>query len=227
MGQPALIEEWWTEPGQGDQAMEDEHGEFWQKIVEQVIDINIKDKKILDFGCNQGGLLRKFYDEQGFKEAVGIDLAQKSIAVANSRKGDRPIAYEALTNLNKFENEFDIAISTAVIYLIEDIESHARQIFRALKSGGIYYATHPDYTSDPAGKELRTAIDEYGSLKSQPHTLDDYAEAFAKAGFRMSIKRLQPTGYIGISKPSVWYSKVVDAVNAEYVHSYSFKLIKP
>ncbi|MFX7701393.1 class I SAM-dependent methyltransferase, partial [Acinetobacter baumannii] len=85
-------------------------------------------KKILDFGCGQGGLLRRVYRTYKFKEAIGVDLARQSIATANSRKGDLPIEYLALADINSLDTDFDYAVSTAVIYLIDDIAAHARQI---------------------------------------------------------------------------------------------------
>ncbi len=58
-----MIELWWTEPDVGDQSMEDEHGEFWERVALQTFDVSLTDKILLDFGCNQGGFLRKLYDD--------------------------------------------------------------------------------------------------------------------------------------------------------------------
>lgn len=58
MAKAEIINEWWLEPGQGDASLEDEHVEFWQDVVEQVIDTSLTQKTVLDFGCNRGGLLK-------------------------------------------------------------------------------------------------------------------------------------------------------------------------
>lgn len=221
-----MIEQWWTEPDVGDQSMEDEHGEFWERVASQTFDVSLTDKILLDFGCNQGGFLRKLYDAHKFRQAVGVDLARSSIEVARSRCGDRPIEYIATDTMADFENRFDIAISTAVIYLIEDLRDHAQQIYRALKPGGIYFATHPDYMNDDAGTELRTAINRFAAIKVKEHTLDDIADAFIGVGFKTSIKRIVPKGYTSLSKPSAWYQKVINHVDAEYVHNYAFRCEK-
>jgi len=71
-----MIEQWWTEPDVGDQSMEDEHGEFWERVASQTFDVSLTDKILLDFGYNQGGFLRKLYDEHKFRQAVGVDLAR-------------------------------------------------------------------------------------------------------------------------------------------------------
>ncbi len=138
-----MIEQWWTEPDAGDQSMEDEHGEFWERVASQTFDVNLTDKILLDFGCNQGGFLRKLYDEHKFRQAVGVDLARSSIEVARSRCGDRPIEYIATDTIADFENRFDIAISTAVIYLIEDLRDHAQHGIPGTEAGWYLFRHTP------------------------------------------------------------------------------------
>ncbi len=143
MGKAQIVEEWWQEPNAGDQSMEDEHGDFWQDVLDNVLDVDLKGKKILDFGCNQGGFLRRLYEITPFSSAVGVDLAKKSIDKANQRKGNVPAQYYALDNIDSLDKDFDYALSTAVIFLIDDLKDHARQMFGRLKPGGAYYATYP------------------------------------------------------------------------------------
>jgi 2-polyprenyl-3-methyl-5-hydroxy-6-metoxy-1,4-benzoquinol methylase len=114
--QTDLVDEWWMEPGAGDQSMEDEHGDFWNDFLANAVDVDFTGKKILDFGCNQGGLLRRIYQKTKFREAVGVDLAVNSVAVANDRKGVIPVSYFAVKNLESIDRDFDYAVSTAVIY---------------------------------------------------------------------------------------------------------------
>jgi hypothetical protein len=100
-------------------------------------------------------------------------------------------------------------------------------MYRALKPGGVYYATHPDYVNDAAREDLLAAINRFAAIKVQAHTLDDIAEAFIGAGFKAAVKRIIPAGYTALSKPSQWYARVRDHVDAEYVHDYVFRFQKP
>ena len=83
-----LVEEWWQEPGEGDQAIEAHHLEF-----------------------------------------------------------------------ETLDKDFDYAISTSVLYLIDELSVHAREVFERLKSGGIYFAGYEDYRKNGfKAPYLRTAL---------------------------------------------------------------------
>ncbi len=227
--QPALIGEWWLEPGTGDQSMEDEHGDFWDDFLANAIDVNFTGKKLLDFGCNQGGLLRRIYTQTKFREAVGVDLAEKSVAVANARKDSVPVKYFALNSLESLDTDFDFAISTAVIYLISDIADHARQMFDRLQPGGVYFAGHVDYVTDPKYNHTRATIDKHAAIKCADNNLDDIVSAFESARFKVYVKRLIPSGYIPvpISTNNKWYRCATDEIDYWYNHRYSFRCVKP
>lgn len=227
MSSQKLIQEWWLEPEQGDASLEDEHQEFWQDVVENVIDRSLTQKRVLDFGCNRGGLLKKLHEHYSLEKGVGVDLAQESIKVANSRVNNEPLEYHALTDLSQFNEEFDVALSTAVIYLIQDIQDHAHQMFRALKSGGVYYATHPDYTQSKGGALLMQEIKKFSATDVATNTLDDISNAFEEAGFQVYVKRLRPASYFAHTKNSSWYASIYDRIQHEYAERYVFKLVKP
>lgn len=223
-----IIEEWWTEADVGDASLEDDHGMyFWNDVIQNVIEENLAGKTILDFGCNQGGFLRHLYQSNPFAKGVGVDIAASSIMVAQSRKENLPLEYYALTSLERFNKEFDVATSTAVIYLISDIETHAREVFKALKPGGIYYATHPDYTQSEGGRLQIQKINEFAAVKASEKTVDDIAKAFAAAGFMVSIKRMIPKSYLSLSVGSSWYRTVYDQIHHNYEERYAFRLMKP
>jgi SAM-dependent methyltransferase len=224
-----LVEEWWQEPGEGDQAIEANHLEFWNDFITNAIDVDFSEKKILDFGCNRGGLLRHIYESMSFREAVGVDLAQKSIEAANAGKRDLPIKYLALDKLETLDKDFDYAISTSVLYLIDELAVHAREIFERLKSGGIYFAGYEDYVTDPKFSFTRNAIDKHASVKCANHKFEDVLSAFESAGFNVFIKRIIPTGYIPvpITAKSRWYGTATNEVEYWYEHRYCFRCVKP
>ena len=76
-----------------DDDMARDHQEAWERTIQMIDITDIKNKTILDFGCNQGGFLRKLYDAIPFKEGVGIDLARLSLEKAEAYKGNRPLTY--------------------------------------------------------------------------------------------------------------------------------------
>lgn len=224
-----LIEEWWQEPGMGDQSMEDDHQPFWDDVINNVINVDLTGKKILDFGCNQGGMLRHLYKTQKFSAGVGVDLAQKSIAVANARKGDLPLNYHAMTDLSPLDRDFDYATSTAVIYLIEDIANHARQIYDRLKPGGVYFATHPDYVTNPRFRPILKTIDEFAAVKCALNDINAVVAGLEAPGFKVYLKRMTPQGYMTspVSANS-WYNiPPQDQIDLWYNHRYALRCVKP
>jgi SAM-dependent methyltransferase len=227
MSKPELYDVWWTEAGDGEQQMEDGHDHHWRKILEYITETDLGNKHILDFGCNQGGFLRLLYRERPFAYGLGIDLARESVAVANQRKGDLPLDYVATTDLTPYAHQFDLAISSSVIYLIDDLAEHAHQICYALKPGGIYYATYTDYQGNPSLPKMQEDIDRYGAVKMQLHRLDDIALAFQAAGFAVSLRRMLPVGYIPLQLPDRFFQQVADRMQYEYEQAYIFRFVTP
>lgn len=218
-----LFETW----SQDDQSMEERHQRHWQRFIELIVEPDLSRARVLDFGCNQGGFLRKLYHQKPFEAGVGVDVAQASIAVANTRKGHLPLSYLATRDLDCYEDEFDIVVSNAVVYLLPDLGNHARVIKHVLRPGGVYYATHSDYAGDPDYLEMRERINSYSPMEMQEHSLSDIAEAFHGEGFEVSLQRFQAGGFVPIQTRGEGISDVGDRMRAEYTRKFIFRLQPP
>lgn len=126
------ITTWYVDPD-ADDRMSDGHAPIWRHLIGLIVERDLSEKNVLDFGCNQGGLLRHLYAIRPFHKALGIDIAEQSIAKAETFKGNIPVQHAVGGSLDGWVEEFDLAISHEVIYLIEDIDAHAADIFKALK----------------------------------------------------------------------------------------------
>ncbi|MBW5446104.1 methyltransferase domain-containing protein [Cohnella sp. CFH 77786] len=222
-----LYDVWWTEPESGEQRMEDGHQVHWRKVLQYVEEQDLSEDTILDFGCNQGGFLRFLHGERPFRSGIGIDLARRSVEIANKRKGNLPIHYEATSTPEQYRHRFDLAISISVIYLISDLREHAWKIKQALKPGGVYYATYSDYAGNPSLPSIREKINRHGSLPMNEHTLDDIAGAFLDEGFQVGIRRMLPQGYVAVSGEERWFNCVSDRMLFEYEQMYIFRFTAP
>ena len=227
MRQPELYDVWWTDATEGEQRMEESHTRHWYKILAAILETDLREKQILDFGCNQGGLLRFLYAERPFAHGVGVDLAVQSIAVANARKGSLPLTYVATNTLAHYVHHFDLAISSSVIYLIADLADHARQMRGALKHGGVYYATYTDYSGNPSLPHMQAEINRHSAVAMHLHTLDAIAHAFLDAGFTVSAKRMLPQDYIPLHLPDRFLQSVADRMLYEYEQAYIFRFVAP
>jgi SAM-dependent methyltransferase len=227
MSSEQLYDVWWTVASEGEQPMEDRHSRHWQKILDSILETDLSDCVVLDFGCNQGGFLRLLYSQRPFKRGLGVDLARRSIEIANSRKGDLPLEYVATATLAPYEDQFDLATSSSVLYLIQDLQHHARQIKHALKPGGVYYATYTDYSRNPSLPGMRQKINRFGQSEMQDHTLDEIAMPFLEEGFSVAARLMPVTGYIPIQIPDRFFDSVADKMQFEYTQAYIFRFAAP
>ncbi|MEM7239417.1 MAG: class I SAM-dependent methyltransferase [Pseudomonadota bacterium] len=172
-----------------DQATEDdmnhEHAPFWRRLIALMVERDLFGKSVLDFGCNQGGLLRALYHSHGYAEALGVDLASGSIARANALVGPVPARFEVRENLDGLEGKFDVALSQEVLYLLPDLDRHAREIYSSLKAGGVYYAAIGCHSDNPEWPRWRELIPPVSNLPVHSYSLDDFNRAFAGAGFEV------------------------------------------
>jgi 2-polyprenyl-3-methyl-5-hydroxy-6-metoxy-1,4-benzoquinol methylase len=86
------IATWYVDSAAEDR-MSDSHAPIWRLLIDVMVERDLSEKSVLDFGCNQGGLLRHLYAIRPFRKALGIDIAKQSIAKAESLKGNLPVQH--------------------------------------------------------------------------------------------------------------------------------------
>jgi SAM-dependent methyltransferase len=171
-----------------DEAMQDEHGFVWLAMLE-TIDVDLTEKRVLDAGCNRGGFLRLLADRGGIAEGFGYDPAAGAIDDAKRLVGDRPLRFEAADTVPTGWNNFDVAFSHEVLYLLHDLSAHAAAILGALAPGGVYYAVMGVHTRSPLMAEWHSgnAIELH---LPKLYDIDDVVATFRAAGFDASAARL-------------------------------------
>lgn len=99
--------------------------------------------KILDIGCNDGELVRKYLD---FGDVLGIDVSETAIRSCK-KKGLKCILSDIESLPSKYNNYFDIVIAGDIIEHIFDTDKFLRKIHTVLKSGGTLLLTTPNLVS--------------------------------------------------------------------------------
>jgi SAM-dependent methyltransferase len=171
-----------------DEAMQVEHGFVWLAMLE-TIDVNLAGKRVLDAGCNRGGFLRLLTDTCDIAQGFGYDPAAGAIDDAKRLVGDRPLHFAAADTVPKGWDNFDVAFSHEVLYLLHDLSAHAAAIFGALATGGVYYAVMGVHAQSPLMAEWHSANVEELRLP-QLYEIDDVVATFRTAGFDASAARL-------------------------------------
>jgi SAM-dependent methyltransferase len=195
----------WHADAAKEAAMEAGHRPLWRHFIRIVTESDLSTKAVLDFGCNRGGFLRLLYGLKPFRRGLGVDIAHDSIATARSLAGATPVEYEVATDLSRWQAQFDLAFSYEVIYLIPDIDAHALQIWQSLRPHGIYYAVTGCHTDSPLWPTFRRVISETTNAPVHDRSLNDYAAAFASAGFEVALRRFGSTAFClsGKTEPTI------------------------
>ena len=218
------IPTWYVDPD-AEAAMAEGHAPIWRHLIGLMPEHDLSTKTVLDFGCNQGGFLRHLHALRPFRKALGVDIAEQSVARANDLKGMLPVQYQTDVQLVGWDDQFDIAISHEVIYLIEDLAGHAQDILRVLKPGGVYYAVTGCHSDNPLWPRWRDLVAERTNTVGQDRSITDYAEIFKAAGFLVTARKLDFDGFLPYM-PSGWLPDFRDTLDYYTQTKIVFRLIK-
>ncbi len=201
----------------GEAAMEDIHTPFWRHFISVISDQDLTGRTVLDFGCSRGGFLRLLYDLRSFDKGVGMDMASHSIEEARQAAGERPLSFHVGSDPRACEKRFDIAFSYEVIYLLQDLSEHARQMREALGEGGVYYAVTGCHTESPLWNKRKDVIVSNSTTQVPSYSPDDYIDAFAGNGFNVNLRRFGFNDFAPPPSNRKFHPGIMDALtyNAE------------
>lgn len=220
-----LIKTWSNDPSEED-SMTDEHAWIWREMIGCIAIPDLSGARVLDIGANQGGFLRMLYDTHAFADGVGVDLAEDRVALANQATKGRPIRYLATNTLAEAGADFDLAFSHEVIYLIEDLEDHARQVADVLKSGGVYDAVTCCHADSPLWSKWRPMIAEFSNIPVPSHSVADIASAFRSVGFDVSVSRFLANAFIPTKPPNEYFPTDVERLETYHNWKLCFRCTK-
>jgi SAM-dependent methyltransferase len=210
-GSVSVIPTWHRDMARED-AMGPAHAPYWRHFIGKVPEPDLSGKQVLDFGCNQGGFLRTLHAMRPFRRGLGVDIAAASVEAANRLKGDLPVHYEVASDLSRWPGQFDLAFSHEVIYLLPNLDFHARQIAGALRPGGAYYAVTGCHTDSALWPRWRTLIAGKTNVAPRDYSRDDYARAFAGAGLSVSVQKFAYDGLLPYQPDSDYYPTLSDQI---------------
>ncbi|MEM6972205.1 MAG: class I SAM-dependent methyltransferase [Pseudomonadota bacterium] len=218
----------WANRTEEEDAMTREHAWIWRAMIRAALPPGgLSGRRVLDIGCNQGGFLRLLHDSEGYREAVGIDLAQQAVALAESLKGTRPVRYLAATRLAEAGSGFDIAFSHEVIYLIEDLVDHARQVFDVLRPGAAYHPVTVCHSDNPLWSVWHPRLQAVSNLPVPSHSLGDIAEAFRTAGFEVEASRFLADAFIPLEPANDYFPTDQDRLDLYARWKIMFRCTRP
>lgn len=222
---PPLYDTWHQDPAR-EPAMEEAHRPLWRHFIGAVLEADLSTRDVLDFGCNRGGFLRLLHALKPFRRALGVDIARESVRAARELTGTAPISFEVASDLSAWHGSFDLAFSYEVIYLLPDLVAHAADMHAALRPGGVYYAVTGCHTASPLWPRWREVIGGATNAPVQDRSPEDYADAFAAAGFEASVRRFGYDGFVPATKDRRYYPRLLDALDYASEHKLLFRLVR-
>src|ERR1700678_4134114 len=96
--QTTRYDTWHANPAM-EPAMEESHRPMWRHFINTIPEHDLSTREILDFGCNRGGFLRLLHALKPYRHALGVDIAEASIAAARDLRGTAPAEFSATTDL--------------------------------------------------------------------------------------------------------------------------------
>lgn len=216
----------WLIQSKDEALMEEAHYPMWNMFIDSLPEEDLSKAHVLDFGCNRGGFLKLLFERIPFQKALGTDLAEEPVSIANSRSNGLPISYQVRTEYQELEATFDRIFSYEVIYLLQDLPRHAHEMRSLLKEGGVYYACTGCHTENPLWPEWKDSIQKTSNLPVPSYSLNDYASAFASAGFSVEVKPFMFSRFLPFRAGGA-YPGVMDQVLFFSLHTVIFRLTVP
>jgi ubiquinone/menaquinone biosynthesis C-methylase UbiE len=110
----------------------------------QQIDIDCKNKKILDLGCNDGTFFQMlFQNSLNGSYKVGLDMDPVVVREARKKEAFDGLTVADIRRMPYSDDAFDIIISNSTLEHVEDIDRAISEINRVLKPGGQIIFTVP------------------------------------------------------------------------------------
>lgn len=210
--QRTVIDTWFRDEAEEDGMFED-HAYLWRHLIDATGRQDYRNKTILDYGCNRGGFLQTLFQDGPFKKGIGVDVAELSLALARKRHAELPVDFILPEQMGRYASSVDIGFSHEVLYLIPDLDAHAEAIARILNQRGVYYAAIGCHTGNPLWSRWRDLIEQSTKLAVFDYSLDDYARAFWKAGFRIDMRPYQLDDFVLIKPDNPYFPSAADSLN--------------
>lgn len=160
----------------------------------------IEGADVVELGCG-GGQASVGFTRQGAGRVTGVDFASEQLRHASGLRDrygvDAEFVIGDVTRLPLAEDSFDVAFSTYVLQLVEDLKACLGEAGRVLRDGGtlVFSVPHPfarlfdPESHEPTGSYFetdpeRTTVGDLGMEVIEFHRrVSDYHAALTEAGF--------------------------------------------
>ncbi|MBE0471591.1 MAG: class I SAM-dependent methyltransferase [Methyloprofundus sp.] len=202
---------------------------FWFSMLKEASEVvNLYElNSIVDFGCGSGGftqLISHFFNNLFI---TGIEIDERLIAGCRKINKNRRISYISHKKMSSLP-KVDLVFSQEVVYTQESLLQHAKEIFEILHNGGHYIFTIGCHIENPTWAVRRNKIRSSERYPVFDYSLQDIADAFYEAGFRVMVKKLPmhaPMKYV--PQQDGEFSSISDMIRSSEEFKFLFIMLKP
>lgn len=198
---------------------------------------DLTDKIVLDLGSGFGDFAR-YAHSMGAKKVYGVELSANMIEQAKliTHTDDIEYIHASMTDLPKFQESFDLVISSLAIHYVANFNQLAKEVYSHLKLGGkfIFSVEHPMCTAKSSsfmkninGEFVCMPVDNYQNesirhttwfvedVIKYHRTLESYITGLLGAGFTLDA----------LKEPKVIDSALIDRPETAIFNRYAPFLI--
>ncbi|HVY73287.1 MAG TPA: class I SAM-dependent methyltransferase [Puia sp.] len=153
-------------------------------------------RKVLDIACGAGKGSQLLSLEGHANEVLGADVDADSVRYAQHRYGGKNVSFQQMDGTNLiFDQEFDVVVSFETIEHIKSVDVFLKNIWNALKPGGIFVVSTPISKLDLDTKPLNPYhVQEWG--------FNAFHDVLKGAGF--SIEKVFTQVDLRLNGPSIF-----------------------
>jgi ubiquinone/menaquinone biosynthesis C-methylase UbiE len=197
-----------------------ENGDLWHRSLIDPVLIklvgDVKGKDVLDLGCGNGYLSRRFAKAGGRVRAIDSSSAMIERAKSHDTQNNPSIEYAlaSANNLGLFEGEnFDIVFANMTLMDFEDAEGAIKEVSRVLRRGGRFVASlsHPCFDN---GRNSAWIMEKTIGEKWLETKLYRRIRAYRQPSseeFPWRISEAETGWTRGYHRPLNWYARVFKA----------------
>jgi SAM-dependent methyltransferase len=202
---------------------------FWFSMIKEaikIIDFN-RFNSVIDFGCGRGGLSQLIHQAFAKLSIFGIEIDYDLLLNCQQNNRHSRINYLHYNELSTIPKA-DLVFSQEVVYTQKSLSHHANEIFNILHDGGHYIFTMGCHIENPTWAKRRDNIRSNEKYCAFDYSIEDVANAFFDAGFRVTAKKLPidvPMKYV--PRRGGEFSSLSDMLRSSEEYKYLFVMLKP
>lgn len=195
-----------------------EDGDLWHRSLIDPVLIklvrNVRDKDVLDLGCGNGYLSRRFSKEGARVTAIDSSDSMIERAKAHDPSNKLGITY-AVSNSNDLEflhdESFDIVFANMSLMDIDDVKGAIKEVARILRKSGRFVASlsHPCFDNGRNSSWVLERTLQDGELETRMYRKIRAYRTNSSEEYAWKISENEKAWTRGYHRPLNWYARVL------------------